>query len=154
MCPPAIRFGRLSRRNTRPIQPYRHFYFFCQSRIIYYYKVLFFFFNTEVQHGIPWRVFANPAHAYRVRGVPVQQHGNTSLAGRHGRPEERRALRPVPAGLTVRRTARLPTGRRPAAAQGAGRRGDGVRPAKRIFVPDFLSRIHTEVRTITHSTTP
>lgn len=105
--------------------------------------------RAEVQHGIARRVFANAAHAHRFGGLPVRLHGNTAVAGRHVRAQERRPLRPVHAGHAVRRAAGLPAGRGQAAAQGAVRRRDRVRPAERLLVPDILPRVHTEVRRVT-----
>jgi len=100
---------------------------------------------AEVQHGISRGVFANSAHAHRVCGVSVQQHGNPAVAGRHGRAQERRAIRPVLASYAYRRATRLPTGSGQAAAQGVVRRRDGVRPAGRLLVPDIVPRVYTEV---------
>lgn len=100
---------------------------------------------AEVQHGISRGVFANSAHAHRVCGVSVQLHGNLTVAGRHGRAQERRALCPVLASDTYRWATRLPTGSGQAAAQGVVRRRDCVRPAGRLLVPDIVSRVYTEV---------
>lgn len=103
---------------------------------------------AEVQHRIARRVFADETHAHRVGRVPVQQHGNTPVAGRHGRKQERSALRPLPAGHAVRRTARLPTGRGQAAAESVVRRRDRVGPPERLLVPDLLPRVHTAVSAV------
>lgn len=100
---------------------------------------------AEVQHGISRGVFANSAHAHRVCGVSVEQHGNLAVAGRHGRVQERRALRPMHEGDAYRRATRLPTGSGQAAAQGAVRRRDSVRPAGRLLLPDIVPRVHTQV---------
>lgn len=103
-------------------------------------------FRAELQHRIARRVFANATHAHCVSGVPVEQYGNTPIAGRLGRPQERRSLRPVRKGYAVRRAAGLPAGRGQTAAEGLGRRRDSVRPAERLLVSDILPRVHTEVR--------
>jgi len=71
---------------------------------------------VEVQHGIARGVFANAAHAHRVCGVSVEQHGNSAVASRYGRAQERRALCPVRASHAYRRATWLPTGSGQAAA--------------------------------------
>lgn len=100
---------------------------------------------TEVQHGIPRRVFANTAHAHCVCGLSVEQHGNPTVAGWHGRAQERRPLCPVLANGAYRWATWLPTGSGQAAAQSVVRRRDSVRPAGRLLVPDIIPRVHTEV---------
>lgn len=106
----------------------------------------FFACDTEIQHGIKRRVFANATSSNRVGGLSVQQHGDSPIVSGHGWAQKRRPLRAVRSARAVRPTDGLPTGRGQTAAEGFSRRRDRPGPAERLLLPNFLPRIHTKVR--------